>query len=82
MENIGIEKHNGSCELNADTMNAHFLNKKQSEDNIAYETNTEFVFNGHKSAFMNKRMSEGFKSKASFCRDQDGNMVTDIKSSL
>ena len=29
-----------------------------------------------------KRMSEGFKSKASFCKDQDGNMVTDIKSSL
>ena len=31
---------------------------------------------------MIKRMSEGFKSKASFCKDQDGNMVTDIKSSL
>ena len=29
-----------------------------------------------------KRMSEGFKFKASFCKDQDGNMVTDIKSSL
>ena len=29
-----------------------------------------------------KRMSEGFNSKASFCKDQDGNMVTDIKSSL
>ena len=25
---------------------------------------------------MIKRMSEGFKSKASFCKDQDGNMVT------
>ena len=23
----------------------HFFNKKQSEDNIAYETNSEFVFN-------------------------------------
>ena len=31
---------------------------------------------------MIKRMSEDFKSKASFCKDQDGNMVTDIKSSL
>ena len=31
---------------------------------------------------MIKRMSEGFKSKPSFCKDQDGNMVTDIKSSL
>ena len=31
---------------------------------------------------MIKRMSEGFKSKLSFCKDQDGNMVTDIKSSL
>ena len=31
---------------------------------------------------MIKRMSEGFKSKASFCKGQDGNMVTDIKSSL
>ena len=29
-----------------------------------------------------KRMSEEFQSKASFCKDQDGNMVTDIKSSL
>ena len=29
-----------------------------------------------------KRMSEGFKSKASFCKDQDGNLRTDIKSSL
>ena len=29
-----------------------------------------------------KRMSEGFKSGVSFCKDQDGNMVTDIKSSL
>ena len=29
---------------------------------------------------MIKRMSEGFKSKASFRKDQDGNMVTDIKS--
>ena len=27
-------------------------------------------------------MSEGLKSKASFCKDQDGNMVTDFKSSL
>ena len=27
-------------------------------------------------------MAEGFKSKASFCKDQDGNMVTDIRSSL
>ena len=31
---------------------------------------------------MIKRMSEGLKSKASFCKDQDRNMVTDIKSSL
>ena len=31
---------------------------------------------------MIKRMSEDFKSKASFCKDQDGNMATDIKSSL
>ena len=29
-----------------------------------------------------KRMSEGFKSEASFCKDQEGNMVTAIKSSL
>ena len=29
-----------------------------------------------------KRMSEGFKSAASFCKDQYGNMVTDIKRSL
>ena len=29
-----------------------------------------------------KRMSEGLKSAASFCKDQDGNIVTDIKSSL
>ena len=29
-----------------------------------------------------KRMSEGFKAGASFCKDQDGNMVTDIQSSL
>ena len=29
-----------------------------------------------------KRMSEVFKSKSSFCKDQDGNLVTDIKSSL
>ena len=29
-----------------------------------------------------KRMSERFKSGASFCKDQDGNMLTDIKSSL
>ena len=29
-----------------------------------------------------KRMSEDFNSKASFCKDQDSNMVTDIKSSL
>ena len=29
-----------------------------------------------------KRMSEGFKSKASFCKDQDGNIVTGIKRSL
>ena len=28
-----------------------------------------------------KRMSEGFKSKTSFCKNQDGNVVTDIKSS-
>ena len=27
-------------------------------------------------------MSEGFNSKASFCKDQYGNMVTDIKSPL
>ena len=27
-------------------------------------------------------MSEGFKTAASFCKDQDGNLVTDIKSSL
>ena len=27
-------------------------------------------------------MSEGCKSGASFCKDQDGNMVTDIKSAL
>ena len=27
-------------------------------------------------------MSEGFKSKASFCKELDGNMMTDIKSSL
>ena len=32
--------------------------------------------------FQKKLMSEGFKSKASFCKDQNGNMVTDIKSSL
>ena len=51
MESIGIKKHKGSCELNADTMDAHFLNKKQSEDNIAYETNAEFVFNGPKLIF-------------------------------
>ena len=31
---------------------------------------------------MIKRMSEGFKSKPSFCKDQDGNMVADIESSL
>ena len=31
---------------------------------------------------MIKRMSEGFWSKASFSKDQDGNMVTDIKSSV
>ena len=31
---------------------------------------------------MIKLMSEGFKSKAFFCKDHDGNMVTDIKSSL
>ena len=29
-----------------------------------------------------KRISEGFKSEASFCKNQYGNMVTDIKSSL
>ena len=29
-----------------------------------------------------KRMSEGFKCEASFCKDQDGYMVTDNKSSL
>ena len=29
-----------------------------------------------------KRMSEGFKSKASFCKYQDGNLVADIKNSL
>ena len=29
-----------------------------------------------------KHMSEGFKTGASFCKDQDGNLVTDIKSSL
>ena len=29
-----------------------------------------------------KRMSEGFKSKASFCKDQDANMLTDVKNSL
>ena len=31
---------------------------------------------------MIKRMSESFKSKASFCKDQDGNMVAVIKSLL
>ena len=31
---------------------------------------------------MIKRMSDGFKSKAFFCKDQDRNMATDIKSSL
>ena len=30
----------------------------------------------------NKHMSEGFKSKAYFCKDQDGNVVTDVKSYL
>ena len=29
-----------------------------------------------------KHMSEGFKTEASFCKDQDGNSLTDIKSSL
>ena len=29
-----------------------------------------------------KPISEGFQSKASFCKHQGGNMVTDIKSSL
>ena len=29
-----------------------------------------------------KRMSDGFKTGASFCKDQDGNLVTDIKGSL
>ena len=29
-----------------------------------------------------KCMSEGFKSKPSLCKVQDGNMLTDIKSSL
>ena len=29
-----------------------------------------------------KRMSEGFKTEASFCKDQDGNLVTDTKNSL
>ena len=26
-----------------------------------------------------KRISEGFKTRASFCKDQDGNLVTDIR---
>jgi len=29
-----------------------------------------------------KRMTEGFKTGASFCKDRDGNLVTDVKSSL
>ena len=29
-----------------------------------------------------KRMTEGFKTGASFCKDQEGNLVTDVKSSL
>ena len=29
-----------------------------------------------------KRMADEFKSRASFCKDPDGNMVTDIKNSL
>ena len=29
-----------------------------------------------------KRMSEGFKTGAFFCKDQDGNLMTDMKSSL
>ena len=31
---------------------------------------------------MIKHMSERYKSKGSFCKDQNGNMVTDIMSSL
>ena len=29
-----------------------------------------------------KRMSEGFKTATSLCKDQDGNLMTDIKISL
>ena len=57
LESIGIEMHKGSCELKADTMNAHLLNKKQSEDNGSYETNPAFVFNRPElifSSFVNK----------------------------
>ena len=68
-----------------------YREKRREERHLFRRKKHEFVkaecekieFHGSRKLFQKiKQMSEGFKSRTSLCKDQDGNIVTDIKSSL